>query len=103
MSEQFINKNGLIEDEIIGQAVAIYGPEAQTDMMIEEMAELTQALLKYRRYGTPLRLEAVQEEMADVEIMLRQMRIIYGDTEAWKGAKLRRLEARLSGQTEETV
>ena len=35
--------------EIEGRAIRIYGEQPQVDMAIEEMPELTKALLKYRR------------------------------------------------------
>ena len=49
-----------------------WGAEAQVDMLIEEMAELTQALLKTRR-NKSIFSKAVFEEMADVSICLDQM------------------------------
>ena len=49
-----------------------WGAEAQVDMLIEEMAELTQALLHTRRNGLVFS-SAVYEEMADVSICLDQM------------------------------
>lgn len=49
-----------------------WGAEAQVDILIEEMAELTQALLKSRRGGTVFS-KSVFDEMADVSICLDQM------------------------------
>lgn len=88
------------EAKILQSAVDGYGVIDQTDMMIEEMSELTKALLKYRRAGTNGTLEesdldAVLEEMADVGIMLNQMCLIYGDPTEWEIKKLERLENRL--------
>lgn len=83
-------------ENILLQAIAEYGAEAQTDMMIEEMSELTKALLKHRRYpddeGT---IDNIREEMADVQIMLDQMRIIYGYDSQCRTQKLHRLAQRL--------
>lgn len=73
--------------EILQQAISAYGKEAQTDMAIEEMSELTKALLKYRRLeNSPKAAECKQaeakqniyEEISDVIIMLTQLIIIYG-------------------------
>lgn len=55
-----------------------YGIEPQTDMLIEEMAELTKALLKHRRAkvagkATGKLLSEMADEMADVKIMLEQI------------------------------
>lgn len=59
--------------EILRNAIQTWGKEAQVDMMIEEMAELTKALLNERRG----RESNIAEEMADVQIMLEQMTIIF--------------------------
>ena len=87
------------ENEILKNAVDCFGEDHQTDMMIEEMSELTKALLKYRRNvgeeDTGSLIENIIEEMADVEIMLGQMKIIYGDCDAYRSEKLVRLAAML--------
>lgn len=64
-----------------------YDQDAQVDMLIEEMSELTKALLKNRRArkgqtDTPVRatVNAIEEEVADVMIMLHQI-IYLGDFE----------------------
>ena len=64
-----------------------YGEDAQVDMLIEEMSELTKALLKNRRArkgytNTPVRQTVcdIEEEIADVLVMLAQV-IYLGDFE----------------------
>ncbi len=60
-----------------------HGKEAQIRQTIEEMSELTQALCKADRYkdGDTIermnRLNAIIDEIADVQIMLDQLRIVY--------------------------
>jgi hypothetical protein len=70
--------------EIEGRAINTYGEQPQVDMCIEEMSELTKELLKLRwestQAGFQKRRENIKEEIADVQIMLDQMRIIFGDT-----------------------
>ena len=87
------------EREILGLAIERYGAEAQTDMAIEEMSELTKALLKFRRYGKSDsandRLNDIREEIEDVQIMLDQMMLIYGRDEATRCMKIARLRERL--------
>ena len=81
-------------NEIFKSAVYWYGKEAQTDMMIEEMAELTKAILNERRG----RDHNIAEEMADVRIMLAQMEIIFqnaGEVEQKFREKVTRLDRRL--------
>lgn len=82
------------ESEIFKSAVYWYGKEAQTDMMIEEMAELTKEILNERRG----RDHNIAEEMADVKIMLAQMEIIFqnaGEVEQKFREKVARLDRRL--------
>jgi NTP pyrophosphatase (non-canonical NTP hydrolase) len=77
---------------ILRAAVEKYGPGAQRLKAIEELSELIRALA---RADDP---ENIAEEMADVEIMLAQLRIILGndaDVERWKVKKLQRLNRRL--------
>ena len=72
--------------DVICDAIDTYGREAQTDMCIEECSELIKALLKFRRLPLEERLAAkgmkvlenIHEEIADVQIMLWQMELLYG-------------------------
>lgn len=49
-----------------------FGAESQMDMLIEEMAELTQAILKTRRNGVVFS-HSILEEFADVQICMEQI------------------------------
>lgn len=70
--------------EVLQECVDTYGAEAQVDMAVEEMSELTKALLKYRRKEAQdskdleAARENILEEVADVIIMLTQLIMIYG-------------------------
>ena len=98
----------LDEKKILKAAIDVYGNRSQTDMMIEEMSELTKALLKYRRavrsHISGIELvyaqRAICEEIADVGIMLDQMRLIYCDGEddytEWRKYKIDRLAKRIA-------
>ena len=90
-------------DKTLKTAVETYGAEKQTDMMIEEMSELSKALLKHRRNATPETVDNVLEEMADVQIMLDQMRLIYGDDTGNRAEKILRLAARLGTEKADEV
>lgn len=90
--------------ELLTRAIRVYGEPAQVDMAIEEMSELTKALCKVKRaHGGPETMAAVSsvtEEIADVQIMLDQLRIIFGsDTSSDEEAKLTRLAGRLEKAT----
>jgi len=88
------------KEQILRTAIKAWGDSAQVDMAIEEMSELTKALLKYRRAGSnelKLRREhdAILDEMADVKIMMAQLEILYGSPDNEEFAKLCRLAGRL--------
>lgn len=68
------------------EAVDLWGADIQTDIAIEEMSELIKALIKFRRYGNAYNLKTkkyrkseVIEEIADVQLMLNQLKYIYGE------------------------
>lgn len=82
---------------ICKQAVEKYGNNAQMDMVIEECSELIQAISKNKR-GKNNR-QNIAEEIADVEIMLEQLKIIMDicntEVEIWKQFKINRLSEKL--------
>jgi hypothetical protein len=93
--------------DILNKAIQHYGPEQQTDKLIEEMSELTKAIMKLRYckspFERPIVEEAVDEEMADVEIMMEQLKIIrqnWMKVQDWKDKKLERLETRIRKENE---
>lgn len=79
------------------QAVEQFGESAQILMAVEEMSELQRALLKYLRFKDHEQgdeaeiLAAISEERADVEIMLNQLHVIFGDNTDMEIAKLEHL------------
>jgi NTP pyrophosphatase (non-canonical NTP hydrolase) len=92
---------GKYEDSRIIQIANHYGYTAQSDIIIEENAELTQAILKLRRAWSNERLEHVKEELADVLIMARQLRVMLGadDIDRIIGEKLDRQIERIADET----
>lgn len=91
--------------DVLCDAIDTYGREAQTDVCIEECSELIKALIKYRRLPIEERLAAkgmkilenIQEEIADVQIMLWQMELLYsyGCAEGEIDRKIDRLKKRV--------
>ena len=82
---------------ICEMAVKHYGMQSQIDVAIEEMAELTKALLKTRRVGGGS-VSSVAEEIADVQIMLEQLKIIFdcdNEVSVYRVKKLSRLKERI--------
>lgn len=71
--------------ELYAKAVQKFGERAQILVAIEEMSELTKALLKYIRHEDfnqgdyDAIVESIAEERADVEIMLEQLNVIFGE------------------------
>lgn len=56
-------------------ALEKFGDDMQVDILIEEMAELTKALIKSRRAGNGYRTRSVLEETADVTICLASLKM----------------------------
>ena len=85
------------EMDLYERAVEKFGERAQILMAIEEMSELTKALLKYIRHMESGRgdigvLYDISEERADVNIMLNQLEIIFGDNSEAELEKLEHLK-----------
>jgi NTP pyrophosphatase (non-canonical NTP hydrolase) len=64
--------------EIYNRALSRWGVGLQLDMFIEESAEAIQAVQHYKRGRCDM--DTVCGELADLWIMLSQMRIVYGET-----------------------
>jgi NTP pyrophosphatase (non-canonical NTP hydrolase) len=90
----------VIYERALNEAITLYGEPSQTINAIEEMAELTKELCKLHfKNGNG---DHIREEIADVEIMLSQLRIMFdvkhgeGSIDDIKGEKIARLEKRIS-------
>ena len=83
------------DEEIVicNKAINTYGNASQKVKAIEEMGELIQAISK----SLVDNKNNVEEEIADVEIMLTQLKIMYSlnDIENWRNYKLNRLKERV--------
>ena len=81
---------------VLKQAIEVYGTNAQVDVAIEEMSELTKDLCKNGRGQE--NATHIAEEIADVEIMLCQMKMLFdcgGQVETFRRYKLERLAGRI--------
>jgi len=96
-----------MEKLILNRAITTYGEDAQSDKAVEEAAELIKALMKFKiatndsKTSTKTlmrRVNDVIDEISDVDIMIQQLKIIFGeaDVEKRKRFKLRRLDRKLS-------
>lgn len=83
------------------EAIAHYGPESQIWIAVEEMAELMKELAKGHRPGGTT-AEALVDEIADVTIMMEQLRILFNINQPVQDRidyKVRRLAQRIEEGT----
>jgi len=78
------------EEQIYRSAINRFGWIQQLDMTVEECAELIVALQHFVRDKASM--ETVAGEIADVEIMCGQMRLLFPGVDEAKERKLKRLE-----------
>ena len=84
------------------EAVRAYGKQSQLVMAMEEMSELTKELSKNLRGAD--NSKALAEEIADVEIMLEQLKVIFRNralVDRIRAGKLVRLSDRITGEARE--
>ena len=84
------------ESAVLQRALDTYGSALQLVVTMEEMSELQKELCKYLRgkYSP----ESISEEIADVEIMIEQMKMLFccaDDVHFVRGRKVERLKERL--------
>lgn len=97
---------------VLAAAEQTFGVDTQIDRVLEEMSELSQALLKYRRFAANCSEEKRQnlvhnlnEEIGDVLSTVTHIIIMYGDKDAIQLSmdhKLARLAHRIRTKTAET-
>ena len=95
-----MKKENIDKIKLYKKAVKTWGYASQLLMAVEEMAELTQAishLLRDRNYAK----SEIIEELADVEVMCEQLRVIIDKNDKIDKIKEEKL-ARLSEMLEET-
>lgn len=91
------------ECAILLDAIKTFGSEYQIDRAIEELAELTQALLKYRRAGEVDlgdALKNVHEEIVDAQIVLEQLKMLFAYDKQIEQTKLARLKETIANVKE---
>lgn len=92
-----INPDTLKQKTIYQRALNLWGYEAQLNMAVEELGELIVKLVKLRRLTNGSTEDDIASEIADVEIMMAQLRLMIGNelVEKAKRKKLERLEERV--------
>jgi NTP pyrophosphatase (non-canonical NTP hydrolase) len=86
--------------EIFNQAIEKWGKEAQTLVAIEELCELSQALIHSMRKNKNITKEEIAGEVADVYIVLEQVKLMF-DIEDKVSLKLIEKLTRLNKYIEE--
>jgi hypothetical protein len=89
------------QDEILRKVIAKWGMKLQSIKAIEEMSELTKELSKVMLDQDQSNNENILEEMADVQIMLNQLAIIYGSPEGWIKKKINRMKNKFQEEESE--
>lgn len=82
--------------DIYEQAVDAFGVDHQLWVFVGEVAELLDDVADYKRGRCTV--DDIAEEIADVEIMLEQLKVIYqchGAVKYWHESKLKRLAKKL--------
>ena len=91
-----------VQRDTYAEAVRVYGKQSQLVMAMEEMSELTKELSKNLRGAN--NVDALAEEIADVEIMLEQLKVIFRNralVDRIRAEKLVRLSDRITGDARE--
>ncbi|WP_308779623.1 hypothetical protein [uncultured Clostridium sp.] len=88
-----IKTRKLYREDVIQRAIKKNGLDMQLTVALEELAELQQAICKYKRGEE----HNVEEEIADVKIMIEQLETIFNKDKIrrWRNKKIERLDRKL--------
>jgi len=90
------------EVRLMRAALERWGLNAQVGQAVEELAELIVALQKHvNRSPSPETIDGVLDELADVEMMLTQMRVAFGIDDADFRERIERKFGKLRSYLEE--
>ena len=89
------------EEQLGAKCIMLWGESDQIRQTIEECSELITKLAKYGRNVNGSTKEQIAEEIADVEIMCKQMRIVFNSelVDNIKYQKLERLNERVERES----
>ena len=89
-------EENMSEEKLLALAIQTWGEDAQTKMVLEEMSELQKEICK--RWRGKDNIEDIADEVADVEIMLDQLKMMLGiehQVSQHRKEKMLRLKQRL--------
>lgn len=95
-NEYLIDKKN---NDILKKIISTHGENMQLAKTIEELNELSVVLSKF--LGGDEQFDHMAEEIADVEIMLKQLKMMFNlrdDVKRWKKCKIQRLSDYLEGK-----
>lgn len=84
--------------EVFMQIINQNGKRNQTIIAIEECGELVQALTKHLRHDTHANYDNIAEEIADVQIALKQLVILFNNKKEvmnWYDRKVERIRTKI--------
>ena len=79
-------------DKLYRDAWEKWGPEAQLIMIMEESAELIQAVAKFMRYRDEAYVKPILEEMVDIRIMMNQFLLVFDKKSEYRHIKAVKLD-----------
>ena len=99
-NQNVIKEEKMNTKQIYKKAIERWGEELQVGMLSEEIGELLIAVNKYRREATQKNRDNVCEELADVQIMMEQIEVLFKldshRIHEWYEMKLKKLESFLT-------
>ena len=85
----------------LNKIIETYGKHSQIAKAVEELIELSEVLVKYLNKGE-LDRDHLIEEMADVDVMMAQLMIIFGiDTESYQDEIAKKIDRTLERMKQE--
>ena len=102
VTEEFKPVKMVTEEQIGVKCIMLWGEQDQIRQTVEECAELIVNLSKYGRNVNGSTKEQIAEEIADVEIMCKEMRIVFNNdlVDSFKIQKLARLNERVEKESQ---
>ena len=85
----------MTEEELYERLTERIPPQQVIAAAIEELSELSTELARY--FNLKEKVEAIEEEIADVEIIVKHLRKIFDESaiDRWKKTKLEKLRKRI--------
>ena len=80
------------KSELYVKAIELFGDDAQVNCCVEELSELISVLMRLGRKNRHVTFKEIASEIADVEIMIEQMKLVFMVSDKVKYEKRRKLK-----------